>query len=114
MQIDLWQLIGVTGGWSATLMTLAVSLHRIRRSQFDKLIERIERAETKAAKEHAALVVQVADINQTTAEHYVRKEDLQHDLRDIKDAIDSNTKAVSTIGARVDKLYQDVAWRKGA
>lgn len=123
MQIDVWQLVGVTGTWTAIIVALALGLHKIRRSQWAEikaeiqgvradLEDKIEASRETATREHAALVGQMQDITKTLGEHYVRKEDLHRDLGDIKDAIENITDAIANVGTRVDGLYQKVAWRK--
>lgn len=114
MQIDLVQLVVVTGAWSGALMGLATYLHNRRIGQIQKLSDRIEAAENRAANDHKALAKQMADTNQTIAEHYVRRSDLANDLRDIKTEIGHVNGSLADIHRRVDDLFQSVEFRKGA
>lgn len=113
MQVDLIQIIVVTGGWSGALMGLATYLHTRRAGQMQKLADRIEAAEGRASRDHRALAAQITDTNQTIREHYVRRTDLTHDLDDIKKDIGQVSGGIAAIQQRVDQLFQSVEWRKG-
>lgn len=114
MQVDIWQLLIVTGGWSGAIMALATLLHNRRVKHAESLEARIVKAEERAAGDHKALAVQIHDTNRQIAEHYVRRVDLEHALRSITDAVEGNTEAIIEGNKRVDQLFQGVEWRKGS
>jgi hypothetical protein len=99
-------MIIVTGGWSGALMVLATYLHQTRVKQIQRLSDRIDAAETRAAMDHKALALQMVDTNRTIAEHYVRREDQAAAMRDLKEDMAGVIRAVSENTRRIDQFYQ--------
>src|SRR5689334_19152730 len=102
MGADFWQIFAVMGGWSSAVAGVAIELHRRRSVAISQLTDRLTKAEASASAEHRALSAQVADTNQTIAEHYVRKDELAASMRPIQDDIRDMR---NQFNDRLDRLF---------